>query len=316
MNEADKVKYNDVVGLYTNTQSGVDEHITMLFQAVNALMGQFTLTLTIALIIYVSLMGYSIISGYIVLTGREAVVRFSKLILIILLARFFGGYAGDLFKYVWDVPLGIAEKFAEHVTSVKAESGSFFPTLMDDHSRRATAIGQKYAEGHSKNQNIAIGTWAITMAPIVVMNIAIIIAKVISAVLFFISPLVFTISLLDIQNNYLIAWFKAILLTFLTVIIVTIVGAFVIEVARDHLDALIALPYDAENPISIAAFAPTGVMSIFGVVIVSQATTIASSLIGVAAINTQQATGFLQIAALQGASKIESPQGATATGGE
>ena len=145
------------------------------------------------------------------------------------------------------------------------------------------------------------------MAPIFVINISIIIAKVISAVLFFIAPIIFILSLLGLQNNYLSAWFKAILLTFLTVIIVFVVGVFVLDIVDEQLVKLINLPYVAGEPLSIVKFAPLGVLSIFGVVIVSQATTIASSIIGAAAINTQQATGFLQIAALQGANKLGKP---------
>ena len=142
------------------------------------------------------------------------------------------------------------------------------------------------------------------MSPLFVINISIILAKVISAVLFLIAPVIFILSLMGFQNNYLAAWFKAILLTFLTVIIVFVVGTVVLDIVQTELFALRDLPYEEGKPVSIVTFAPLGVLSVFGVVIISQATSIASTIIGAAPINTQQATGFLQIAALQGAGKI------------
>lgn len=188
--------------------------------------------------------------------------------------------------------------------------GTVFSGLMNEHSAMATEIGKKYAEDHVKNQELAVGAWAVSMAPVFVINIAIIIAKVISAILFFVAPIVFILALIGVQQNYLGAWVKAILVTFLTVIIVYVVGVFILNLMKPQMIELINTQSgNTDSPISITKLAPVGVLAIFGVIIVTQATSIASSIIGAAAINTQQATGVLQIGALQGANKISQKQG-------
>lgn len=299
------ISYDEVQGLYETTQLNVDESIKKIFSVTDIVTLEFSPIIVSAAAIYIALMGYALVSGYIVLNGKEAAIRFSKVVLIILLTRFFI-HTGLVYEAVWKIPNAIGDFLT---STFNGDGGKTkFKSLMDDHSKSATYVGQKYAQDHKPGDHgLAIGTWAITMAPIFVINISIIIAKVISAVLFFIAPIIFILSLLGLQNNYLSAWFKAILLTFLTVIIVFVVGVFVLDIVDEQLVKLINLPYVAGEPLSIVKFAPLGVLSIFGVVIVSQATTIASSIIGAAAINTQQATGFLQIAALQGANKLGKP---------
>ena len=299
------ISYDEVQGLYETTQLNVDESIKKIFSVTDIVTLEFSPIIVSAAAIYIALMGYALVSGYIVLNGKEAAIRFSKVVIIILLTRFFI-HTGLVYEAVWKIPNAIGDFLT---STFNGDGGKTkFKSLMDDHSKSATYVGQKYAQDHKPGDHgLAIGTWAITMAPIFVINISIIIAKVISAVLFFIAPIIFILSLLGLQNNYLSAWFKAILLTFLTVIIVFVVGVFVLDIVDEQLVKLINLPYVAGEPLSIVKFAPLGVLSIFGVVIVSQATTIASSIIGAAAINTQQATGFLQIAALQGANKLGKP---------
>lgn len=301
------ISYDEVQGLYETTQLNVDESIKKIFSVTDIVTLEFSPIIVSAAAIYIALMGYALVSGYIVLNGKEAAIRFSKVVLIILLTRFFI-HTGLVYEAVWKIPNAIGDFLTSTFNGDLNGGKTKFKSLMDDHSKSATYVGQKYAQDHKPGDHgLAIGTWAITMAPIFVINISIIIAKVISAVLFFIAPIIFILSLLGLQNNYLSAWFKAILLTFLTVIIVFVVGVFVLDIVDEQLVKLINLPYVAGEPLSIVKFAPLGVLSIFGVVIVSQATTIASSIIGAAAINTQQATGFLQIAALQGANKLGKP---------
>ena len=301
------MSFENVEGLYAKTQGGVETTIDNIFTLTYFVSKQFDPIITTVAGVYIALMGYAIISGYIVMTGKEAAVRFSKIALIVILAKFFTSYTGNLYSAVWEVPISIGDYLAS-IFSGDATGKKTFETLMNKHSMAATKIGMKYAEGHGPDkQSLAIGTWAIAMAPVFVLNITIMLAKIISAVLFLVSPVVFILSLLDIQNNYLMAWFKAILLTFLTVIIVFVIGAVVLDIVSEQLNALKDLPYDKDKPPSIVAFAPLGVLSVFGIVIISQATSIASSIIGAAAINTQQATGFMQIAALQGANKLGKP---------
>ena len=298
------MSFDNVKGLYDRTQGSVENTIDNIFTLTYFVTKSFNPIITIVAGVYIALIGYALISGYIVMSGREAAVRFSKIILIIVLANFFTTYTGRLYEFVWQVPTAIGDFLAGHI----AQDGTgkiSFNDLMDKHSVAGTQIGKKYAQGHDVDkQGLAIGAWAISMSPLFVINISIILAKVISAVLFLIAPVIFILSLMGFQNNYLAAWFKAILLTFLTVIIVFVVGTVVLDIVQTELFALRDLPYEEGKPVSIVTFAPLGVLSVFGVVIISQATSIASTIIGAAPINTQQATGFLQIAALQGAGKI------------
>lgn len=298
------MSFDNVKGLYDRTQGSVENTIDNIFTLTYFVTKSFNPIITIVAGVYIALIGYALISGYIVMSGREAAVRFSKIILIIVLANFFTTYTGRLYEFVWQVPTAIGDFLAGHI----AQDGTgkiSFNDLMDKHSVAGTQIGKKYAQGHHVDkQGLAIGAWAISMSPLFVINISIILAKVISAVLFLIAPVIFILSLMGFQNNYLAAWFKAILLTFLTVIIVFVVGTVVLNIVQTELFALRDLPYEEGKPVSIVTFAPLGVLSVFGVVIISQATSIASTIIGATPINTQQATGFLQIAALQGAGKI------------
>lgn len=298
------MSFDNVKGLYDRTQGSVENTIDNIFTLTYFVTKSFNPIITIVAGVYIALIGYALISGYIVMSGREAAVRFSKIILIIVLANFFTTYTGRLYEFVWQVPTAIGDFLAGHIAQDGTGKTSF-NDLMDKHSVAGTQIGKKYAQGHHVDkQGLAIGAWAISMSPLFVINISIILAKVISAVLFLIAPVIFILSLMGFQNNYLAAWFKAILLTFLTVIIVFVVGTVVLDIVQTELFALRDLPYEEGKPVSIVTFAPLGVLSVFGVVIISQATSIASTIIGAAPINTQQATGFLQIAALQGAGKI------------
>lgn len=298
------MSFDNVKGLYDRTQGSVENTIDNIFTLTYFVTKSFNPIITIVAGVYIALIGYALISGYIVMSGREAAVRFSKIILIIVLANFFTTYTGRLYEFVWQVPTAIGDFLAGHIAQDGTGKTSF-NDLMDKHSVAGTQIGKKYAQGHHVDkQGLAIGAWAISMSPLFVINISIILAKVISAVLFLIAPVIFILSLMGFQNNYLAAWFKAILLTFLTVIIVFVVGTVVLNIVQTELFALRDLPYEEGKPVSIVTFAPLGVLSVFGVVIISQATSIASTIIGAAPINTQQATGFLQIAALQGAGKI------------
>ena len=298
------MSFDNVKGLYDRTQGSVENTIDNIFTLTYFVTKSFNPIITIVAGVYIALIGYALISGYIVMSGREAAVRFSKIILIIVLANFFTTYTGRLYEFVWQVPTAIGDFLAGHIAQDGTGKTSF-NDLMDKHSVASTEIGKKYAQGHHVDkQGLAIGAWAISMSPLFVINISIILAKVISAVLFLIAPVIFILSLMGFQNNYLAAWFKAILLTFLTVIIVFVVGTVVLDIVQTELFALRDLPYEEGKPVSIVTFAPLGVLSVFGVVIISQATSIASTIIGAAPINTQQATGFLQIAALQGAGKI------------
>lgn len=296
--------FDNVNQLYTQTNAEVNATVQNIFDLAGLAMAVFNPTLIIVSTIYIALMGYAIISGWIVMSAREAATRFSKVVIVLILANLFTNYAGDMYDFAWRAPVAIGDFFASSLDSLSLYSlvfGSEFDSLMNQHSLHATSIGQNFAKQYPEKQSIAIAAWGISMAPVFVITISIIIAKVISAVLFIIAPVVFILALLGLQNNYLMTWVKAIALTFLTVIIIYILGTVVLDIVFDQLIAMASRAYDAETPINLIEFAPLGVLSVFGIILVSQATTIASSIMGMAAINTQQATGFMQIGALQSA---------------
>ena len=178
------ISYDEVQGLYETTQLNVDESIKKIFSVTDIVTLEFSPIIVSAAAIYIALMGYALVSGYIVLNGKEAAIRFSKVVIIILLTRFFI-HTGLVYEAVWKIPNAIGDFLT---STFNGDGGKTkFKSLMDDHSKSATYVGQKYAQDHKPGDHgLAIGTWAITMAPIFVINISIIIAKVISAVLFFI----------------------------------------------------------------------------------------------------------------------------------
>lgn len=310
------MNFDEVQSLYLITQLAVNNTVQRIFDLTAIANGIFWPTLIAVSTIYIALMGYAIISGWVVMTSREAAVRFSKVVLILILANLFTNYSGNLYNLAWEGPIAIGNFFASSLDTLSFFSfvfGSEFENLMNEHAFYAARIGAKYANEQPDSPMLAVFAWAISMSPVFVITISITIAKVISAVLFLIAPVVFILSLLGIQNNYLTSWLKAIALTFLTVIIVFIVGTVVLDIVHGQLVALEGRAVDTEDPISLIDLAPLGVLSVFGIVIISQATTIASSIIGAAAINTQQATGFMQIGALQSAGAARAG-GAAATG--
>ena len=176
------ISYDEVQGLYETTQLNVDESIKKIFSVTDIVTLEFSPIIVSAAAIYIALMGYALVSGYIVLNGKEAAIRFSKVVIIILLTRFFI-HTGLVYEAVWKIPNAIGDFLT---STFNGDGGKTkFKSLMDDHSKSATYVGQKYAQDHKPGDHgLAIGTWAITMAPIFVINISIITAKVISCLLY------------------------------------------------------------------------------------------------------------------------------------
>ena len=105
-------------------------------------------------------------------------------------------------------------------------------------------------------------------------------------------------------------------MTFLTVIFVYIVGVTCMAMMARYMAALVAFDFAGDildgglgltgslgAKYTLVHLAPLGIMAIFTIVLLSQATSVAGSLLSVAAINTQQFTSFAQVGALQAASR-------------
>ena len=112
-----EVAYFVVDDIYNKIQSSVDEAISHIFTQSTFITETFAPIITVAAGIYIALMGYGIISGYIVVNGKEAAVRFSKVILILILTNFFMNYSGNLYHAAWDIPLDIADHLAANFHS-------------------------------------------------------------------------------------------------------------------------------------------------------------------------------------------------------
>ena len=103
------MSFDNVKGLYDRTQGSVENTIDNIFTLTYFVTKSFNPIITIVAGVYIALIGYALISGYIVMSGREAAVRFSKIILIIVLANFFTTYTGRLYEFVWQVPTAIGD---------------------------------------------------------------------------------------------------------------------------------------------------------------------------------------------------------------
>ena len=313
VNQVGNLGFERLQSIYSTTRNTVDASIAKMFDLSESVTTDLFPTIIIVATIYIALMGYALISGWITMSPRDAGVKFSKVLLILILTNLFMNFAPNLYDAVWAVPETIGNYLVARLNpllNIGAFFGIFvdFDILMDGYatevSKLSERITQEQTVGKTSGLSLGLGAWGIMMAPLFVITIAILIAKLISAVLFMLAPVIFILSLLGFQNNYLMSWFKAILLTFVTVMIVYMIASLTLTMMIGPLTIEANIPPSSTNKYSLPDFAQLGILSIFTVVLVSQATTIASSLIGAAAVNTQQATGFLQIGALQAASRV------------
>jgi len=308
--------------IYHVTTVTFDRALERLFELVAGVLDAFWLPIQAAAAIYIILMGYSLMSGLISLSAREVAVRFAKVIGIILLVKLFHGWGDTIFEKVWGIPEGIADFFTEAIVPIIDLPSSAGLDTLDSfatfYTGLASVLSEQVSQDHAENAKWGFGTWFMAMAPFALTVIAIYIAKFISALLFLASPLVFILSLTlgSVRgNNILMSWLKAVVLTFITLIFIYIVGVTCIAMIARYMAALIAydlslgplssvIPAVAEGPrFTLLHLSPLGILALFSIIMISQATSVASSIMGIAAINTQQATSFMQIGALQAASR-------------
>lgn len=306
----------DVAQIYTTVRLIVEAAIAIMFLAADDVANGFSPLLTSMAGIYIALMGYALMSGWINMTMREAAVKLSKVILVLVLFEIFKNFGTNIYAAVWSIPEGIGGFIAERFSPLVGLGAASvlgipivtdFDVLMNTYSNMATTIAEEVSDVQSGP--VGLMSWAIMMAPMFMMTVSILLAKVISAVLFLIAPIVFAMSLFGFSNNFLMSWAKGLLLTFLTVIIVFILGTVGLTMVMVEMLVLIStngtggfVAAALGSPAwSIPAMAPAAILAMFALILITQATSIASSIIGVAAINTQQAQGFMQIAALNAA---------------
>ncbi len=312
--------------VYEVTETSLSAALERLFDIFGDVLDTFWLPVQAAAAIYIAMIGYALLTGMISLSARDVAIRFAKVIGIIFLMRTFSIYGADLFERVWAIPDSIGDYFARQIAPILDFPGVSSIATLDSlaalYSGVAEIVSNQVSQSKPENVSSKWGfwTWLITMVPLALTIISIFIAKFVAAMLFLASPVVFILSLTlgSIKGtNILMSWFKALAMTFLTVIFVYIVGITCMAMMARYMAALIAFDVGTSfieglgltgafgAKYTLVHLAPLGIMAVFTIVLLSQATNVAGSLLSIAAINTQQLTSFAQVGALQAASKVQ-----------
>jgi len=238
------------------------------------------------------------------MTQREAALKLGKVILIIFLLQTFSTITGATFDAVWEVPEAVGSFITNAIFDglgsvfggALAVLGAFsvvtdFDGLVNFHAGVASLLADSVQGTKDANSQYPVYVWAFAMAPAVLVTVSILLAKMISAVLFVVAPVVFMLSLLGFKQNFLMSWIKALISTFVTVIIVYAVGTVglivtLIQMANAFVPDLSTIITGSVEKYSIPELAPLGITSIFSVILLTQAPAIASALIGVPAVST------------------------------
>ena len=316
------MEWLDTALIYTVTETSLNGALDRMFGILADVLNAFWVPVQAAAAVYIALMGYALMSGAISMPAREVAIRFAKVIGIIFLMRTFSIYGDDLFNRAWAIPDAISDFYAREIAPILE-----FPNLvgignMDAlagfYSVAAENLSQEVTSAHNNSQKWGFWTWVITMAPLALTVVSVFIAKFVAALLFLVSPIVFILSLTigNFNNsNILMSWFKALAMTFITVIFIYIVGITCMAMMGRYIVALVAFDAVASSPIldifglggalgakyTLVHLAPLGIMTMFTIVLLSQATNVAGSIMGIAAISSQQMTSFAQISALNAA---------------
>ncbi len=301
--------------IYADVMNAIGRPIDKLFVAIMVAFNQFSAPILAAAAIYVALLGYTIMAGKVSMSMHEAAVKISKVVLIIVLVNAYGTSLIDIYKAFWQIPAVLTKYFinvvapgAVHGNLIDWGSLSFsallgnVPDLTDMVDRYANACSGLLGK-FVVNQGAAAGMsdmfmWMIYMAPVVVAMIIIIMAKFTSVLLVLVGPVVFFASLIGYNNNYLMLWFRQLLVMALTVILTFLIFGVVLTMLTGMAENIATLP---TQDIEIATLFPLAVMSVVGFVLISQAPALAGSLLGAAGINTGQITGLVQLAAMRSA---------------
>ena len=299
----DPINYEEAGDVFATMQNSIDPLIESIFGIVERVFSYFYLPVTFSAMIFIALIGYAMMSGYIVMSGREIAVKFSKVILVLIALQVFSTAAVDVYQFAWSVPDSLASVFVTAIDSSVPSSewiGSPFGVLVAEHTGYSTDIAIAYTQAGADATTTNI-IWMISMAPLGVILLTYAIAKIVSAALFVTAPIVLILSLTSVQTPYIMSWVKALLVTLVTVMLLFLLGTIVLMLLREQWSEVVASVTASGNPITIPAIYVYALLCLFGVVIVGQCTSIASSIIGAAAINTQQGTSLMQIAALNAA---------------
>jgi len=313
--------------IYAKVVTVIDLFIDILFRLTDDVASYLTTGVTAAAAIYIALMGYAYMSGWIAMSQRELAIRFGKVILVLVLLKAFSGITSSSFDTIWAIPESVGDFIAGKIfplydlgpiNILLGSSGGTagdFEGLVNASGIGSSIIAEQVGRAHSQKGAYPVIVWALSMAPVALVIISVLIAKIITALLFVIAPFILLLSLLGFQNNFLYSWFKALISTFVTVIVVYAIGTagvfmvlaqMALLFIPDLSTVLAGLPGGSTEVLfSLPRLAPLGITAVFVVMLITQAPQIAAALIGVAAVSTQQATSFIQVAALQVAARTK-----------
>ena len=327
--------FADTVSIYTQSRAVLDRALAGLLDIVDNIASLFQAPITAAAIIYIALLGYAVLSGSIAMTPRDLAIRFAKVVAVIVLVNMLDDTSRTVLEGLWAVPEGIGNEFAQQIAPVLQFSslgpfgslpgiGTFsdIDGLAAINGALASTVSSRVTAAYSDGQNYGTLAWIISMVPMILTILGIYIAKFVAAILVVSAPVVFAFSLFmgpASDNKVLLTWFKALAMTFISVILVYIIGITCVTMATIFLAKTLALDVALQGVGAVTGtlgitgaelwktayglpqIAPLGIIAIFSALLMSQATSLAGSILGVAGINTQQATSFLQIGALNAA---------------
>lgn len=295
------IDFDNVDGIYDMFITSADTPIYTLLDAAGNVFDGFAGPVMVTAAIYVALMGYSIMSGKVGMSLNEAAVRISKLVLIIVFVTSYFWFSKIFYNAFWTVPTYVANFFLGALdpsisygaaTTIAGTSGSFvvqnpdLTSLVDAYSQAILQLIGDFTVVHQGASGTGFVIWLMYMAPVVAAMMIIIVAKIVSVLLFILAPLVFTASLIGYSNHFLLGWFRQLIVLSLTVIIAYILFVLVLSMvsgaatfAYDNASQLSGASGGYKN-ITIPVLFPVFALSFIGLMLILQAPLLANRIIG------------------------------------
>ncbi|VAW00403.1 hypothetical protein MNBD_ALPHA06-1736 [hydrothermal vent metagenome] len=304
------IDFDSTSGVYDTFITSADAPIYTLLDAAGNVFAGFAGPVMVTAAIYVALVGYSIMSGRVAMSLNEASVRISKLVLIIVFVTSYFWFAKIFYNAFWTVPTYVANFFLGALdpsisygaaTTVAGTSDSFviqnpeLTSLVDDYAEAILQLIGDFTAVHKGAAGTGFVVWLVYMAPVVAAMMIIIVAKIVSVLLFILAPLVFTASLIGYSNHFLLGWFRQLVVLSLTVIIAYILFVLVLSMvsgaatlAYDNATQLSGA-YSGYKNITIPVLFPVFALSFIGLVLILQAPLLANRIIGAFGLVNNQA---------------------------
>lgn len=317
--------------IFDRVNDWADTAIEALFSQAQTFLSDFSYLVVVCLTIYVALMGFAMLGGRVTMSPQDAMVRLSKIVLVVLLFNSYSAVAGGFYELFFVIPEAIAYLLANTLNSgisddtyvintITALNGTPFLNIprgdlsgiVASHSFVMGAFTALFIETNDPDSSYATVVWFVGMSPIIVAASALAVARFVMALLLFLLPLIALAALFGRGFGILATWVKVMMTLGLTIIMIYITFGVAVAIMTSALvDTIITSTVasiltgtTSSGPLPLPIFtlydlAPLGVLSLVIFVIISQIPSVAGSIVGAAGINTQQVSGFINIAALQ-----------------